>query len=165
MSASDKISKHFKIVSLTDPTYSQGIGSDFDLSTMNIGTVLKHNIGNKYIKTASRVFDRLPNDSLSKTDLPYELALSDRKLYLILTNGSFNPRSAYSASQIQNSGIISGETPTSGSYYCIGCVKFEDLSNIYYNGGCGCGCGWDWGNNQRTVVINTKYLSLFVRYL
>lgn len=162
MSGYNSISKHFTVVSLNDPTYSQGIASDFDLSTMNIGTVIKHDSGNRYIKSGNKVFDRVPNSSLSRYDLPYELALGDKKLYLILTNNSFNPRGAYSASQIQNAGIVSGETPTTGSYYCIGCVKFDDYSNVY-NYSCGCGCG----NNGYigTTIIGSKYLNLFVRYI
>ena len=163
MSGSDSISKHFKIVSLADPTYSEGLATDFDLSNMPIDTVIRHNTGTRYIKTGSKVFDRLPDDNLSRYDLPYELALSDKRMYLILTRDSFVAREAYSASQIRDSEIISGESPLTGSYYCIGCVRFDDLSKSYRIDDIGCGCGS--AHEDDDVVLSTKYLSLFIRYI
>lgn len=164
MSNTDSISKHFTVVSLTDPTYSQNIASDFDLGTIDIGTVIRHNTGTRYVKSGSKVFDRIPDSTLSRYDLPFELALSDKRMYLLLTEGSFTARQAYSASQITDAVIISGETPETGSYYCIGCVKFVDASKAYDVTSIGCGCGPETYELD-DVVLSTKYLSLFIRYI
>lgn len=175
MTGANSISKHFKVVSLTDPTVSTSMASDFDLSTLSVGTVIKHDVGTRYVKSAPKVFDRLENGTLSRYDLPYELALSDKRMYLILTAKSFTARNAYSASQISSKEVVSGETPTTGSYYCIGCVELVDTSKAYtftetWAGGCGtgCGCGSYQGGSiteAGDVTMTTRYLSLFIRYV
>ena len=131
--------------------------------------MIKHHAGNRYVKVNKNIFDKVENSSLSRYDLPYELALGDKHLYMTLTSDYFTPRQSYSASRI-NQNKISGDMDDTGSYYCISCVTFEDRYTTYgvvYGFGCGCGCGYS-GNTPIATnpnsVIEKKYLTLFVRY-
>lgn len=167
--AIDSISKHFKVVSSNDPAVSEPISTNYQLYTLPNDTMIKHHAGNRYVKVNKNIFDKVENSSLSRYDLPYELALGDKHLYMTLTSDYFTPRQSYSASRI-NQNKISGDMDSTGSYYCISCVTFEDRYTTYgvvYGFGCGCGCGYS-GNTPIATnpnsVIEKKYLTLFVRY-
>lgn len=167
--AIDSISKHFKVVSSNDPAVSEPISTNYQLYTLPNNTMIKHHAGNRYVKVNKNIFDKVENSSLSRYDLPYELALGDKHLYMTLTSDYFTPRQSYSASRI-NQNKISGDMDNTGSYYCISCVTFEDRYTTYgvvYGFGCGCGCGYS-GNTPIATnpnsVIEKKYLTLFVRY-
>lgn len=167
--AIDSISKHFKVVSSNDPAVSEPISTNYQLYTLPNDTMIKHHAGNRYVKVNKNIFDKVENSSLSRYDLPYELALGDKHLYMTLTSDYFTPRQSYSASRI-NQNKISGDMDNTGSYYCISCVTFEDKYTTYgvvYGFGCGCGCGYS-GNTPIATnpnsVIEKKYLTLFVRY-
>lgn len=167
--AIDSISKHFKVVSSNDPAVSEPISTNYQLYTLPNDTMIKHHAGNRYVKVNKNIFDKVENSSLSRYDLPYELALGDKHLYMTLTSDYFTPRQSYSASRI-NQNKISGDMDNTGSYYCISCVTFEDRYTTYgvvYGFGCGCGCGYS-GNTPIATnpnsVIEKKYLTLFVRY-
>lgn len=167
--AIDSISKHFKVVSSNDPAVSEPISTNYQLYTLPNNTMIKHHAGNRYVKVNKNIFDKVENSSLSRYDLPYELALGDKHLYMTLTSDYFTPRQSYSASRI-NQNKISGDMDDTGSYYCISCVTFEDKYTTYgvaYGFGCGCGCGYS-GNTPIATnpnsVIEKKYLTLFVRY-
>lgn len=167
--AIDSISKHFKVVSSNDPAVSEPISTNYQLYTLPNNTMIKHHAGNRYVKVNKNIFDKVENSSLSRYDLPYELALGDKHLYMTLTSDYFTPRQSYSASRI-NQNKISGDMDDTGSYYCISCVTFEDRYTTYgvvYGFGCGCGCGYS-GNTPIATnpnsVIEKKYLTLFVRY-
>ena len=166
--AIDSISKHFKIVSPNDPMMSEPISTNYQLYTLPNNTMIKHHAGNRYVKVNKNIFDKVENSSLSRYDLPYELALGDKHLYMTLTYNYFTPKQLYSASAI-NQHKISGDMDDIGSYYCISCVTFEDKYTTYgiaYSLGCGCGCGYSGDTAVATnpsSVIEKRYLSLFVR--
>ena len=134
--AIDSISKHFKIVSPNDPMMSEPISTNYQLYTLPNNTMIKHHAGNRYVKVNKNIFDKVENSSLSRYDLPYELALGDKHLYMTLTYNYFTPKQLYSASAI-NQHKISGDMDDIGSYYCISCVTFEDkycLSEVHPHG-------------------------------
>lgn len=158
----DIISRFFKKKSVSDPSVSESINTDNDLKNLPNGSLVKHLVGNEFIKVGSNVFDKVEDNYISKYELPRILALGHTgRLYMVMTLGPYISGNSYSASQIHRQGIISGYIDVTGSYYCIGSV---DLNVGLSTGGCGCGCGCGGGCGGGGTYTEGRCLNLFVRY-